>query len=99
LIVSVQLGAWQVQGGDGQLLPGPQIPLWQSHGTRQNFPVPHFTVHVPPPHPALTKPPPPQSRSVSFPFFTLSAGKQLGGEQVPPAPHTWLVQSVPAKQP
>jgi hypothetical protein len=33
------------------------------------------------------------------PFFTLSAGKQLGGEQVPPLPHTWLVQSVPAAQP
>jgi hypothetical protein len=40
---------------------------------------------------------PPQSTSVSLPFFCKSGGLQLGAEQVKVGPHTLLTQSLPTE--
>jgi hypothetical protein len=59
----LQSGAMHRQGGAGQLFPVPQTPLVQSPGTAQFLPSAHFL-----PGAQL----PPQSISVSVPFFTES---------------------------
>jgi hypothetical protein len=65
-------------------VPLTQLLLWQSPLPRQVFPFAHFALHEPP-----------QSTSVSLPFFFPSL--QAGAWQMPPV-HTRLSQSAPAAQ-
>jgi hypothetical protein len=80
LTVSLQVGAWQVQGGLGQLLFAPHTLFAQSAPELHFRPFAHLVLQLPP-----------QSTSVSKPFCTPS--RQLGAWQIPDT-HTPLWQSV-----
>src|SRR4051812_2405592 len=81
---SLQLAAWQHESRPAPQPPVPQTPLWQSPGSLQPRAVGQLAQL------------PPQSTSLSSPFFTPSV--QLAALQLPFTLHTRLSQSLAALQ-